>query len=1198
MFGLITGSYTNNLQGGVLRKNIWNFEDELQDNGIFLSSASERGSIVKTIDTLRIIGYNYGNRAYGPWSWGAAQGGGNCGWANSPLENGDCRDWGNPIGEMMYETLRYFAGKGAPTPEFTYSTDLDATLELPKPTWEKPTDMFPWCSKPFLMIISDVNPNYDTDQIPDNPFSNFSGDLADFDLDNLTSTISEVENISNTNHFIGETNGDNNFVCSSKNIDSLYDTRGLCPEEPTKKGGYYSAAIAYYAHTKFKENFADHKARNITEYSIALASPLPKIEIELDNHTVTLVPVGKSVSGCVGIDTNCDYKCNLTYDNNRGLIISNCQSDAYCPSNQIVDFYISELTPTTGIFRINFEDVEQGADHDMDAFVEYRYEVIDDSHVRISLDSQYASGCIGQVLGFVISGTTEDGLYLPVRDEDGGGDIVDSMPLTWEKTFTVSGSSPATLLKNPLWYASKWGAFRDINNNNIPDLSQEWDKDNDGTPDTYFFVANPLQLEEQLNKAFTDILKQASSGTSATVLSERTQAGATMLQALFYPEKRFDNTTLQWIGYLNALWLYRGNTTNSTAIREDTDHNYILDLVSDYIIHFVFKDNATLMVDRCQDVDGDGLCDVPKAEVPLDELAAIFEAGSILHEYPASQRVIYTNINNNKEEFSTANWNSLQPLMLTSNETETKDLINYIRGEDITGWRSRTVSGNVWKLGDITYSTPQVVSYENYSVILVGANDGMLHAFKLGKRSSFGLSGNQITRLCDDGSAQTCTTAELGRELWAYIPKNLLPYLRYLKDPDYCHLYYVDLTPFIFTWNNRKILIGGMRLGGACNCSGYDHECITPPAEANGTGLSAYFALDITTPTDPQVLWEFSHRDLGFTFSGPAVLSINGYPTVVFLSGPTHYDGISTNNLKVFVLPLDPTNLSILSDQVQVIDTGKANAFGGRLFLNKIGVDNNIYFGYTQGFPATNWTVWKGGVYKLTLSYDQQNNNQTATLTEVVTNIGPITSGVREGSCENSDMIFFSEGRYFSGSQDDPSSIRRLYGVHTQTCPKNTGPCTLSDFGNATDLTATWSSTNGWYIELQGQGSGYNAERSITDPLIHQYHVAGSQRAVVFFTTFQPTADICGFGGRTYEFMTKCSDGGGLGGEDIDALGGKLFLQVSTGQIKEFTCSDLANRRSEPVQGVPSEFPPTFVTPYIAPPSAGKEGKIIHWLEQ
>ncbi len=163
------------------------------------------------------------------------------------------------------------------------------------------------------------------------------------------------------------------------------------------------------------------------------------------------------------------------------------------------------------------------------------------------------------------------------------------------------------------------------------------------------------------------------------------------------------------------------------------------------------------------------------------------------------------------------------------------------------------------------------------------------------------------------------------RKIWAFIPKNALPYLRYIMDPEYCHVYTVDLSPFIFdasigapgsgdisgntrdvsSW--RTILIGGMRYGGACRNStgscnsttGGLPDCVKTPS--SGVGYSSYFALDITDslayPDDPvghppQLLWEFSNDNLGFATTGPAVVrpgdqDKNGKWFVVFGSGPT-----------------------------------------------------------------------------------------------------------------------------------------------------------------------------------------------------------------------------------------------------------------------------------------------------------------------
>ncbi|MBV5350407.1 hypothetical protein JZU71_04590, partial [bacterium] len=102
----------------------------------------------------------------------------------------------------------------------------------------------------------------------------------------------------------------------------------------------------------------------------------------------------------------------------------------------------------------------------------------------------YAAGSIDQVLGFIISGTTSDGPYLAVRDKDvplggDGGDtpaIIGNLPLAWSKVFSTTGT-PTGVLKNPLWYAAKWGSFNDGNASNTPDVVSEWAKNDGVNPD-------------------------------------------------------------------------------------------------------------------------------------------------------------------------------------------------------------------------------------------------------------------------------------------------------------------------------------------------------------------------------------------------------------------------------------------------------------------------------------------------------------------------------------------------------------------------------------------------------------------------------------------------------------------------------------------------------------------------------------------
>ncbi len=481
----------------------------------------------------------------------------------------------------------------------------------------------------------------------------------------------------------------------------------------------------------------------------------------------------------------------------------------------------------------------------------------------------------------------------------------------------------------------------------------------------------------------------------------------------------------------------------------------------------------------------------------------------------------------------------------TDNNNVAADILNYVRGADLSprtvttpaaatiSYRNRatgvdlsspkngsvtdtvTINGvaiseasKVWKLGDIIDSTPRVVSwiplntyhltysdktyndfvktstYKGRGMVFAGANDGMLHAFKLGTLDLH-KSGTMVAKLCEDTNANgICETGEttksnMGKEQWAFIPKSALPYLQYLAKPDYCHLYYVDATPYVFDasieapgvhasdyWTQTKtssswrtILIGGMRLGGACSGPSYcsattticsdDADCaagvscvktantVGAPAVAVGSdlkGYSSYFALDITDPTAPQLLWEFTNANLGVASSGPAIVKINARDSdgtksdpdkakdgkwfVIFASGPTgpvgnsQFKGFSNQNLRLFVLDLKTGSL------LRTIDTGIANAFGGSLNNANIDYDfdyqdDAVYMGYTKSedttpSDTTRWT--RGGVLRLITREDLNGHDVSITataasngtalnpanwlVTRVVDNIGPVNSSI------------------------------------------------------------------------------------------------------------------------------------------------------------------------------------------------------------
>jgi len=577
-FGLMTGSYTKNLSGGVVRWNIDSITHDIDNRNVGII---QNKGVIGTLNKLAVMGFDYGSYTYNS----------NCGWITTrSMQEGECRMWGNPIGEMMYEATRYFAGFDKPTAAFAAGTGNNGTddfvLGLPNQSdidnnninnddWIPPYNKYPRCAKPFMLVLSDVSPSFDSDELPGNyafprhdgaggttpSFNNTAGELANLDVQAEADLIGATEGLNGADAFLGEVGTTFDSQCTSKAVSTLGKSRGLCPEEPTKQGSYYSAAVAHYAKTEFGDNYQSPQGDplpDITTYSVAFASPVPEINISTGTDEMTIIPVGTSVSGCLNTYNACANKCTLTYNpGGKGLTISGCSPSAYCPTNQIVDFYVQEIAPDKGRFRVNFDDVEQGGDHDMDAIVIYEYCVgsacspsISSGQVKVTLTSSYASDCIDQALGFVVSGSAADGTYLPIRDADVGASdsntpgVVAGMATTWTKTFTFSGAPSAKLIENPLWYAAKWGGFVDSDlpgtpGYKIPDKQDEWDEDGDGNPDTYFFVSNPLKLEEQLEKSFLDILRRASSGTAVSVLASGEERGANMLQAVFYPMKLY-----------------------------------------------------------------------------------------------------------------------------------------------------------------------------------------------------------------------------------------------------------------------------------------------------------------------------------------------------------------------------------------------------------------------------------------------------------------------------------------------------------------------------------------------------------------------------------------------------------------------------------------------------------------------------------
>jgi hypothetical protein len=228
-----------------------------------------------------------------------------------------------------------------------------------------------------------------------------------------------------------------------------------------------------------------------------------------------------------------------------------------------------------------------------------------------------------------------------------------------------------------------------------------------------------------------------------------------------------------------------------------------------------------------------------------------------------------------------------------------------------------------WKLGDIYHSTPVVIGepaffftenqYTKFyddtknreTLIYVGTNDGMLHAFKNTD----------------------------GREKFSIIPKNLLGKLRNLK---VSHDYYVDSSPKAYDVYFKRhlkwqtILVTGERGGGPY-----------------------FFAVNVNDPDDPKILWEWTDSSLGDTWGKVEIGRVKvGTETkyVAFLAGGLSMTDNKGNSFHI----VDVEDGTVLKSFTGIGSVDNKIPSGATAFdSNNDSFIESVYFGDTKG------TLWK-----------------------------------------------------------------------------------------------------------------------------------------------------------------------------------------------------------------------------------------------
>jgi len=1195
-FGLITGSYEKNISGGLLRSNIKQLQDnatasqnEIDSNtGEFINQGTSDAGIINTLNRLRISQFSYGSGKYADCS---SPGISVSDFKTSTNSSRQCRDWGNPLSEMYLEAVRYFSGAGAPTPAFDTTNDgtyINGGADL-RDSWTDPMPASEWCAQCSVIVISTGSNSFDTDEL--GTASDIPGMSGAGDVDTETNAVGTLEGIGGST-LIGKVSGTGDGKCTAKALPNLAAAEGVCAEMPSQEGGYQIAGLAYHAHTTDLRQSASYPSDQIINtYSVALAESLPSLTFNVGSGDVTLLPgCQANSSGSAALADSGWRNCSMA-DLRVQSLTKNMAGDV-----------------TAGSLLINWEDSTWGNDYDMDGIAQLDFCIgaacspaENSNEIRITTTNMATSAGHAMAFGFIATGTTADGAYINVLKPGGNYFSVIAPAFSTGNqpapvTVTLEqGTSAADLLKNPLWYTAKYGGFDDQDSSDTPVNvgadNREWDSEDeegnpipDGIPDNYFQVRNPGQLGERLGRVFDNIVSRVSAGTAAAVVANSANGTGAVYQALYQPQDQETvagvDRTISWAGTLHALFIDK-----FSQFREDSDSvgtKGVLDNCStDPIVSVTY--NSILKETQVQRY----LCDAAGKRttangvpVSLGLLETIWDANDVLASVSdvvtqrplasfsttsaATGRYIVTAIDadtnpdgivGNAEvvDFVEGTFNSAGDenyrLLNAADRTEAGNIVNYLRGQEITGFRPRTFStvpgSEVWRLGDIIHSTPVAVgrpsegydtryndtSYRDFRIhwkdrrqmVYVGANDGMIHAFSSGFY-------NPTSETFSD------PVHPLGSEMWAYVPYNLLPHLRWLTDQNYPHVYYMDGPPIVFDANIftpdttshingwGTVLVMGMRFGG--NPITLDHDGSGGTADV--TFRSAYVILDITDPeSPPKLIAEITDPNLDFTTSKPSVVSHrvantgNNWITpatnnwyLAFGSGPNDLATARSNNTaKVFLYDL--ASQTFLTSSPNYVDTSVANSFVGDITTadwNRDYQDDAIYFGLSTDSSGTD----TGQLRRI---------DGTLTSSVVLNPAQPITAAPEVYATSDESWVFAGTGRLYVEADKSTVDQQSFYGIKEPVNSSGTPAGTTfttgdlyettdidvfldSSVDNPRDVTMTTfndletavEAADGWYFDYTADGTNPST-RTVTAPV--QF------RGYLLFNDYTPDTDIC-----------------------------------------------------------------------------------------
>ncbi len=580
----------------------------------------------------------------------------------------------------------------------------------------------------------------------------------------------------------------------------------------------------------------------------------------------------------------------------------------------------------------------------------------------------------------------------------------------------------------------------------------------------FFNVFNEEELRKALEKLLVTILSEVDTSFVAPVVpanpENRTFSGSRLYLGFFLPQN-----DQPWAGNLKKFGIGQDGKVvdrhGDRATCPDYDSSGNLLEVCRGLTDGAFKPTAISYWNDC-----------PQGNAACADGASVDRGGvgEQMYNMPIAERKIFTymgsnaNLTHSSNRFEKSSEIRQALQMDGALDAEKDKVIDFVYGYDAWDFDEDGVTNEKrnWILGDILHSKPLVLGYSrftyenenscpepgqwdpstslvesgelNKSVIFVGANDGMLHAF----------------RDCD------------GKPLWSFIPQEFLPKLPLLNVQEYpTHQYFVDGTPtaFILDQNrngfieagDRVILIFGLRRGG-----GKDRLIPTVDGDPS-TSRGAYYGLDVTNPVQPIFLGKIGStsvpvgdllpREMGETWSQPTISRIKvgtEIKLVAFVgAGYDNNEDLRYGNTQTF-----PTDTNLDTDTTVPTDDAYMDSSGNK---KTRGGGGNQFNPKGRGIYAFEVASWQQSFFGPSFwSFD---------------NFGKIIGGITAQN--NADMIYSIPSDLTILDTDYDGFVDRIYAGDTG------GRLWRFDVGSANP--SSWTGRIIFQANLQPGQAGYNS---------------------------------------------------------------------------------------------------------------------------